>query len=334
MSSLPSGTRIAGYRIVRTLSEAGHFSIVYCAVPVSGGSEVALKENFPAGAADRSRNGTMLRVSDRELFAWALERFEREAEFLRRHRHPNLPAVLNAPIRANNTSYMAMEYLSGGSLRRRIARAKPQDEAQVRAWLIPILSALESIESVDTSHLDLSPDNIMFRPTGDPVLVDFGSARIGGIAPTRRTRMITNSGYSAPEKLSRTSRDIDARADVYSLSALANFAMTGHEPGPAQDRMAGRPALPPRSEARRRGSPAFLAVIDKGFALAMDERHRGAAAFSRALAACAPAAAPADPAAPTSEQGDDREDARRRIAVLVLLFALLLILLLFLLLLA
>ena len=330
MSSLAPGTRIGGYRIVRTLSQVGHFSIVYCAAPLDGGGEVALKENFPAGAAARSRDGGAVRVLDRELFSWALERFEREAEFLRRHRHPNLVRILEPPIRANETSYMAMEYLTGRSLRRRIERGGLQDEAQVRRWLIPVLSALESIESVGTSHLDLSPDNIMYRATGEPVLVDFGSARIGGTAPMRRTRMITNCGYSAPEKLSRTSRDIDARADVYSLSALVNFAMTGHEPAPAQDRLAGRHALPPRVGARRRGSPAFLAAIDKGFALAAVERHRGAAAFARALAAVGP---PSPHVPPAPSPGDILGEARRRKAVLALLVALLLLFVLLLLLL-
>jgi serine/threonine protein kinase len=334
VNSLASGTRIGGYRIVRTLSEVGHFSIVYCAVPLRGGGEVALKENYPAGAADRSRSGGALRIRDRELFAWALERFEREAEFLRRHRHPNLVHILEPPIRANDTSYMAMEYLTGGSLRRRVERGGPQDEAQVRVWLIPLLSALESIESVGTSHLDLSPDNIMFRATGDPVLVDFGSARIGGTAPMRRTRVITNSGYSAPEKLSRTSRDIDARADVYSLAALVNFAMTGLEPGPAQDRLAGRPALPPRIAARRRGSAAFLAAVDKGFALAVAERHRGARAFADALAVPDPADPSEVGTRPPAARRDDAGEARRRMAALVLAFALLLITILLLILLA
>ena len=284
MSSLAPGTRIGGYRILRTLSDAGHFSLVYLAEPPRGEGAVALKENFPAGAAYRARDGATLRARDRDVFAWALERFEREAEFLRRHRHPGLVHVLGPPIRENGTSYMPLEYLTGGSLRRRIERRGAESEAQVRTWLDPVLAALESIEGVGTSHLDLSPDNILFRGTGEPVLVDFGSARIGGVAPTRGTRMITNCGYSAPEKLSRTSRDIDARADVYSVAALVNFAMTGREPSPAQDRLTGTPALPPKVAARRRGSPAFLAAIDKGFAIAIADRHRGAAAFRRALA--------------------------------------------------
>jgi len=327
VSGLAPGTRIERYRIVRILSEAGHFSLVYCAEPLHGGSEVVIKENFPAGSAYRSRDGTTLRIKDRHVFAWALERFEREAGFLCRHRHPNLVHVLGPPIRANGTSYMVMEYLAGGSLRQRISQRRRQDEMQVRAWLNQVLAALESIESVGTSHLDLSPDNIMFRATGDPVLVDFGSARIGGMAPTRRTRMITNNGYSAPEKLSRTSREIDACADVYSLSALVNFAMTGHEPNSAQDRLAGQPGLPEHIAARRRGSPAFLAAIDQGFALAVADRHRDASAFRRALAkAQAPPLldarheAPALPAEPSVE-------GRRRAGLLVLLFALLCMLL-------
>ena len=257
MNSLAPGSLIGSYRVVRTLSEAGHFSLVYCAQS-RGGGEIALKENFPVGAAYRSRDGATLRVRDREIFAWALARFEREAEFLRRHRHVNLVRVLEPPIRQNGTSYMAMEYLTGGSLRRRIEQGGAQGEAQVRAWLDSVLAALQSIESVGTSHLDLSPDNVMFRGSGEPVLVDFGSARIGGMAPTQRTRMITNSGYSAPEKLTRTSRDIDARADVYSVAALVNFAMTGREPSPAQDRMVGVSALPARLAARRQGGPRSL----------------------------------------------------------------------------
>lgn len=130
--------------------------------------------------------------------------------------------------------------------------------------------------------------------------------------------MITNTGYSAPEKLSKTSREIDARADVYSLAALVNFSMTGCEPRPSQDRLMGEPGLPPRAAAARQGSPAFLAAIDKGFALAAADRHRQATDFRRAVAesadragAAEPGAAPDDPAAGAA--------ARRRAAVMLLL---------------
>lgn len=180
MSSLLPGTRIGGYRIVRTLSEAGHFSLVYCARPLQGGADVALKENFPAGAACRMRDGKRLQASDRGLFTWALQRFEREAEFLRRHRHPNVVHVLEPPIRTNGTSYMAMEFLTGGSLRQRIARCGRQSEEQVRVWLDPVLSALESIEKS-------APATSTFRPTtscfGGPVSrCSSTSARPGSVA--------------------------------------------------------------------------------------------------------------------------------------------------------
>lgn len=285
MSSLAPGTEIGGYAILRTLSEAGAFSLVYCARPLSGSHQVVVKESFPAGAAFRDDDGKRLRARDRSVFDWARERFEREAEFLRRHRHPHLVRVLEPPIRDNGTSYMVMEYLTGGSLRDRIERWGRQNEEQVRSWLDEVLAALESVERVGTSHLDLSPDNIMFRGTGEAVLVDFGSARLAGFTPTRGTRMITNRGYSAPEKMSRTSREIDARADVYSLSATVNFAMTGREPAPAHDRLVGLPGVEPGSAAARSGSRAFLAAIDTGFELAPDDRFAGAADFRRALGA-------------------------------------------------
>jgi serine/threonine protein kinase len=321
VSSLAPGTRIGGYRIVRTLSEVGHFSLVYCARPLSGEGEVALKESFPAGAADRSRDGATLRVRKRDIFDWALERFEREARFLRQHRHPNVVHVLDAPIRQNGTSYMVMDLLVGGSLRQRIERRGRETEEQVRTWLEPVLSALESIEKTGTSHLDLSPDNILFRGTGEPVLVDFGSARIGGTAPTRGTRMITNSGYSAPEKLSKASSDIDARADVYSLAALINYAMTGRDPNPAEDRMLGTPGLTPRAAAGRQGSPAFLAAVDKGFAVAIADRYRGAAEFRRALSTRDGQRPPAAEMAAVTPDEDEAERRRRIGALALLLFA-------------
>lgn len=331
MSSLAPGTEIGGYSILRTLSEAGSFSLVYCGRPLSGTRQVVVKESFPAGAAFRDSDDKMVRAKDRSVFDWARERFEREAEFLRTHRHPHLVRVLEPPIRDNGTSYMVMEYLTGGSLRDRIERWGPQNEEQVRSWLDEVLAALESIERVGTSHLDLSPDNIMFRGTGEAVLVDFGSARLAGFTPTRGTRMITNRGYSAPEKMSRTSREIDARADVYSVSATVNFAMTGREPAPAHDRLVGVPGVDPDSAASRRGSRGFLAAIDTGFELAPDDRLAGAADFRRMLDSArrvqTPKRRPPGCTSAGAATGDERR--LRTIVRALLIFAMLCILFVF-----
>lgn len=365
-SALAAGSRIEDYEIERLISSDGSFGLVYLAFdhraprvearrrqlehrlggwrraesPLgyaakvragpSPGPRVVIKEFFPAELAERDsgRRTVSPRAGQGDLYQWSRTRFLDEARFLQGHEHPNVVAVFDV-LSANNTEYMVMEQLDGGSLEALVQGRGRQTEAEVRRWLRPVLRALQSTEARDVDHLDLSPQNVMFRrPGGDPVLIDFGAARMSTASRTRGSRLIVNDGYSAPEKYQSTSQGLDARADVYALGALVVFALTGRRPpGPAEGAAAAFGPAPAGA-----ASAPFLKVI----ALCLEPEPGRRAADARGLER---ALEPWDPAAPVSTQGRQNvapapalsgPDLRRRaqlafLALLGLLFVLLLI---------
>ncbi len=325
--SLSVGSRLDDYEIERLLSSEGSFGLVYLAYdqrrervearrqmlehrharwrrpdgPLgqsgarathpSPGPRVVVKEFFPAELAQRTsgRQTVVPRAGKSQLYGWSRARFQDEARFLLRHDHPNVVAVFDV-LSANNTEYMVMELLDGGSLQSTIETGGRQSEAQVRRWLLPVLRGLQSTEASGVDHLDLSPQNVVFRQAGgEPVLIDFGAARMNAPAPTRGSRLIVNDGYSAPEKYQLTSKALTARADVYAIGAMVNFAMSGERPASPMERassaaMAKGLSTAALAERDRRGSRKFLAVVDSCLDLDLRGRPADASAVERALA--------------------------------------------------
>lgn len=314
--NLPTGTVVQGYRIESVLSAAGNFAAVYLAYDtdlarvgrrrekVAGrlqrwkeryspaaahtqldpGPYVALKEYAPRDLSVRHGTNVVAVPEKVRVFEWGRDRFKRESEFLAEHSHPNIVAVYDR-FSAHNTEYYVMERLSGGSLEDLLGRGI-QMEAQVRTWLVPLLDGLASVERRDANHLDISPGNIMFRQQGgDPVLVDFGASRIPGTAQGHSTRFIVDEHFAAPEKFHHGSRDLDARCDIYSLGAVANFALTGERPPTGNVRTAGGADMSAAAARRRseRASPDFLRVIDRAYAHSRLSRFPDATAFAEAL---------------------------------------------------
>jgi serine/threonine protein kinase len=314
--SLPIGTIVKGYRVDSVLSAAGNFAAVYLAydtdaarvarrrekvagrlqrwkdryspaaarTPLDPGPYVALKEYAPRDLSLRQGIDVVARPDKVRVFEWGRDRFKRESEFLSEHSHPNVVAVYDR-FSAHGTEYYVMERLHGGSLEGLLDGEGIQVEAQVRAWLLPILNGLASVERRDANHLDISPGNIMFRqPGGDPVLVDFGAARIPGAAQGHSTRFIVDEHFAAPEKFQHGSRELDARCDIYSLGAVANFALTGELPPTGNMRVAGSADMS-GAAARRRGeraTPELLRAIDRAFAYSPATRFPDATAFAEA----------------------------------------------------
>lgn len=321
---LPAGVRLQGYEIERLLSADGSFGLVYVAsdldhrrigrrrealskrweawrrpdastnlakganVEPSAGPRVVIKEFFPKELAERAFDGRTVaaRTNKGRLYDWSRARFVDEAKFLLGHSHPHVVSVFDI-VSTHNTDYMVMELLTGGSLMDVVSSRGGRSEDELRQWLLPLLRALQSIEAHGVDHLDLSPSNIVFRASGgDPVLLDFGAARMRGPQRSRNTRLIVNDGYSAPEKYRATSQGLDSRADIYALGGILNFALTGERPHPAMERIAEaekargltRQGVAQRT---RHASPKFLAAVDACFSLAASDRPRNAAEAER-----------------------------------------------------
>ncbi|WP_444921888.1 bifunctional serine/threonine-protein kinase/formylglycine-generating enzyme family protein [Microbulbifer sp. CnH-101-G] len=214
-----SSLQIPGYRILRKINQGG-MSTVYLAIQRSVGRQVALKVMSPVLNAD-------------PIFS---ERFQREANIVGQLSHPNIVGIHDIG-RYRSLNYIAMDYMSGGSVAERLAKG-PLEPLEALNVVRQIAMALDHSHSKGYVHRDLKPENILFREDGSAVLSDFGVAR----AVAHTTRM-TNSGmvvgtphYMSPEQARGNA--IDGRADLYSLGVVFYEMLTGVVPYQAEEAVA------------------------------------------------------------------------------------------------
>ncbi len=104
-----------------------------------------------------------------------LKRFEREAKALARLTHPNIVGVIDYG-EYESSPYLVMPYLPGGTLKQRLGKPMPWQEV---VWLLtPIAQALEYAHEQNIVHRDIKPSNILLTVKGQPMLTDFGIAKL------------------------------------------------------------------------------------------------------------------------------------------------------------
>ncbi len=271
------GSGLDQYRIDSVLGPGG-FGITYLAESLRIHREVAIKEYFPAEFAYREGATTVqpLRSGGRDLFADGLRYFVEEARVLGRFRHEHIVRVIGL-IEQFGTAYMVLEFEEGVNLKRwlqQLGRAPTQTE--IDAVLEPILSALDTIHAQQLFHRDIAPDNIIIRPNGKPVLIDFGAARHFARENSHTLGAIVKSGYSPPEQYTLDTKLQGAWSDVYALAATMHHALMGRPPEEASKRQLHDTALPIEDHLDpvllSRYRPAFLEGLNAGLALKPRER--------------------------------------------------------------
>jgi serine/threonine protein kinase len=289
---LAPGTKLGEFEIVRVIGSGG-FGIVYLANDRLLLRQVAIKEYLPATLAGRGRDQTVVvhHQSTARSFAAGLASFLNEAQLLARFDHPALVKV-HRFWRANDTAYMAMPYYRGRTLKdERLAMRAAPSEAWLRGLAEPLLSALDLLHRQGVFHRDISPDNIIVRPGGRPVLLDFGSARH---AVGDRTRMLTvmlKPNFAPVEQYGDdTSLRQGPWTDLYALGATLRFALTGKPPTPSVIRAVrddlgplASASLAPQDGAAPSVSPLFLAAIDWTLTVAPDGRPQDVAALRQVM---------------------------------------------------
>jgi serine/threonine protein kinase len=279
--ALPSGTELVGdYRIERVLG-AGGFGVTYLADEIALARLVTIKEYFPSDIAARTDGiGAAPRSQDcAGDYRWGLDRFIEEAQTLARFNHTNIVRVYRY-FRANNTGYMVLHFEEGQSLKswlKGLGRAPRQKELD--AILAPLLDALEIIHNSDFLHRDIAPDNIIIRKAGDPVLIDFGSARGEIASHTKTVSALVKPGYSPYEQYAETSRRQGPWTDIYALGATLYHAITGKRPPDAPSRMVKEEIVPAREAALSAYRAGFLKAIDRALALNVEARPQSIAAW-------------------------------------------------------
>ncbi len=160
------------------------------------------------------------------------ERFTREARALARLNHPNIVAVHDFGS-AGPYHYFVMEYVEGGNLREleQEGRFSPREALKI----IPqICEALQYAHDEGIVHRDIKPENVMLDKRGRVKITDFGLAKITGIAAdklrlTGARDVMGTPHYMAPEQVEHP-REVDHRADIYSLGVVFYEMLTGELP--------------------------------------------------------------------------------------------------------
>ena len=169
----------------------------------------------------------------------ALKRFEREAKAVARLNHPNIVKVTDYGD-ADGRPYLVMPLLSGGTLKQLIRQRGQIPWQEAVEIIIPIADSLEYAHSQGVIHRDIKPSNILLTSSGQPMLSDFGVAKIVEDEVTQdltgTSATVGTPEYMAPEQI--TSKTVDGRADLYSLGVVLFEMITGRRPFEADTPMA------------------------------------------------------------------------------------------------
>ena len=154
---------------------------------------------------------------------------QREADLLRRLNHRGIVKFLDDHY-SDEGLFVVMEYIPGNNLEQLVSREGALDSETVIRIGLQCCDVLEYLHTFETPiiYRDLKPSNLMLRPDGLVVFIDFGIARDFGPKDGPATRVIT-SGYSPPEQYFGKP---EPRGDLYSLGATMHHLLTGVRPKP------------------------------------------------------------------------------------------------------
>ncbi|MFN9115693.1 MAG: serine/threonine protein kinase [Bacteroidota bacterium] len=232
---LPSGTLLHNrYRIHSVIGQGG-FGITYKATDQTNNQSVCIKELYIAGHCTRGAGHTVqVQGLESEVFADYIKRFIAEAKSLQAFKHPGIVHV-NDVFEALNTAFYVMDFVDGPTLKQKVSqlgRLKYQEAAEIFSKL---MLAVDEVHRHNLLHRDIKPDNIIIDPNGQPILLDFGSARALGDGRTTTQTAILTPGYAPLEQYSERARR-GPFTDVYGLGATFYFCLTGKKPLPVTDR--------------------------------------------------------------------------------------------------
>ncbi|MAT95795.1 MAG: hypothetical protein CL608_01410 [Anaerolineaceae bacterium] len=231
-------------------------------------------------------------VSDQDF----LNRFQREARAMAALNHPNIVGVYDFDVYGDNSYYLVMEYIKGGTLKDRLESLARKGERlplkDVVKMIAEVADALAYAHRRDMVHRDIKPANIMLNDdSGRAVLTDFGIVKLLGnqsMAYTATGALIGTPAYMSPEQALGQSGD--HRVDIYSLGVMLFQMVTGALPFDADTPLAvvmqhvNTPT--PQPDSIIPDIPWGLQeVILKAMAKSPDERYQSAGELAAALRA-------------------------------------------------
>jgi tetratricopeptide (TPR) repeat protein/predicted Ser/Thr protein kinase len=151
-----------------------------------------------------------------------------EAKTAARLNHPNIVSIFDAG-ETQGHPYVVMELVEGESL----FSHRPENQEQLIALALQICAALEHAHSNGIIHRDLKPENIILTPQGKIKLLDFGLARSIASRVSSQGAIVGTVFYLAPEMA--LGKEVDNRADLYSLGVILYELLTGQLPFDGDD---------------------------------------------------------------------------------------------------
>ncbi len=207
------GQTINGYEFVEGIATGG-FSEVYRVRRLQDDVQVAIKRIDASKIEDGSFE----------------ERFKIEAQVVADLDNPNILPVYGH-WNDEHGMFMIMQWMSNGSLRRRIDAGGVRDIPKLVKWVHQIGSALQTTHNAGLIHRDVKPDNIMFGENDNAYLADFGLAK-----DTNRDEPITQMGwklgsqaYSSPEQISNDG-EVTPQSDIFAFGVTIFETLTSTHP--------------------------------------------------------------------------------------------------------
>lgn len=170
----------------------------------------------------------------------AIARFAREARAAVKIKSDHVGRVLDVGSPDEGAPYIVMEYLEGSDLAQVLSARRPLDMEEAVEYLLHACDAIAYAHVLGIVHRDLKPANLFLtqRPDGAPCVkvLDFGISKIAGTgaastdaAITRTSATVGSPLYMPPEQMT-SSRDVDQRADIWSLGAILYELLSGRPP--------------------------------------------------------------------------------------------------------
>jgi serine/threonine protein kinase len=260
------------YRIVSLLNKGG-MGAIYRAWHLSLNMPVAIKEMVPKPGLD-AKALNQLR-----------QQFQREAAVLAHLSHPNLVRVIDHFEEASKV-YLVMDFVEGESLGDLIEQKGALPEDEVLDWADQLLDALAYCHSEGVIHRDIKPQNVLIRPDGRAMLVDFGLVKLWDPNdPQTRTAMrgLGTPEYAPPEQYGTGPGHTSACSDIYGLGATLYHALTGQAPMPAGDRTTALVPFPSVHDLNPQVSKKTSAAISRAMELQVPRRFGSATEMRAAL---------------------------------------------------
>lgn len=162
-----------------------------------------------------------------------VDRFLLEARTTARLKNPNIVEVFDVGV-CGDRPYYIMEHAPNGSVSEKLKRYKREGKTypviEAVQLVIKILKALDYCHKNKLqSHRDIKPSNVMFNESWEPIIVDFGIAKILGEFRTKNKITMGTVNYMSPEQC-HGKKDIDGRSDIYSVGIVLFELLTGEPP--------------------------------------------------------------------------------------------------------